>query len=47
MEEIDKNPKNEIILEGEENKKDKNTFKRIQELQKLIKIKSEIKEYCN
>lgn len=36
-----------IMMEGQEEiKKEKNTFKRIQELQKLIKQISELREYC-
>ena len=38
-------PQNEIIIE-KENIEEKKTFKRIKELQNLIKKKSEMKEYC-
>jgi hypothetical protein len=42
---LEEKPKNEIIIE-KENTEEKKTFKRIKELQSLIKKKSEMKEYC-
>ena len=42
---LEEKPKNEIIIE-KENIEEKKTFKRIKELQSLIKKKSELKEYC-
>ena len=39
---LEEKPKSEIIIE----KENKKTFKRIKELQNLIKKKSELKEYC-
>ena len=42
---LEEKPKNEIIIE-KENTEEKKTFKRIKELQNLIKKKSEMKEYC-
>ena len=45
MEKLEEKPKNEIIIE-KENFEEKKTFKRIKELQSLIKKKAELKEYC-
>jgi len=42
---LEEKPQNEIIIE-KENTEEKKTFKRIKELQNLIKKKSEMKEYC-
>ena len=43
--ELDEKPKNEFNTE-KRNSEEKKAFKRIKELQQLIKKKSELKEYC-